>query len=93
MARKRNNGAVDSDDVAGFAAAFGVAKGKQKVSGCFRTPRYAATYCRISSYLQSMAQRGYNPLAAIEIALNGNAATMVEQPPRDNPANQDKGGE
>ena len=70
-----------------------MAKVKQKVAGCFRTPRYAAAYCRISSYLQSMAQRGYNPLTAIEIALNGNAATMVEKPPKNNPATQDKGGE
>ena len=73
--------------------AIRMAKVKQKVAGCFRTPRYAAAYCRISSYLQSMAQRGYNPLTAIEIALNGNAATMVEKPSKNNPANQDKGGE
>ena len=70
-----------------------MAKVKQKVSGCFRTPRYAAAYCRISSYLQSMAAQGYNPLAAIEIALNGNAANMVEKPTRNNTADQDKGGE
>ena len=76
-----------------------MAKVKQNVSGCFRTPEYAAAYCRISSYLQSMALQGYNPLAAIEIALNGNAADMVEKPPRNNPAkqhedkNEDKGGE
>lgn len=55
-----------------------MAKVKQKVSGCFRTPKYAAAYCRISSYLQSMAYQGYNPLTAIEIALNGNAATMIK---------------
>ena len=72
-----------------------MAKVKQKVSGCFRTPRYAEAYCRITSYLQSMACQGYNPLTAIEIALNGNAANMVEKPPRNNPAKQDKekGGE
>ena len=72
-----------------------MAKVKQKVSGCFRTPRYAAAYCRISSYLQSMAAQGYNPLAAIEIALNGNAANMVEKPPQNNTAkqNEKKGGE
>ena len=72
-----------------------MAKVKQKVAGCFRTPKYAAAYCRISSYLQSMAQQGYNPLTAIEIALNGNAASMVEKPPQNNPddQDQDKGGE
>ena len=67
-----------------------MAKVKQKVSGCFRTPHYAAVYCRISGYLQSMACQGYNPLAAIEIALNGNAAGMVEKPTQNNPANQDQ---
>ena len=70
-----------------------MAKVKQKVAGCFRTTRYADAYCRISSYLQSMAAQGYNPLSAIEIALNGNAANMIEKPPRNNPANQHKGGE
>ena len=40
-----------------------------------------------------MALQGYNPLSAIEIALNGNAADMVEKPRQDKPSNQDKGGE
>ena len=72
-----------------------MAKVKQKVSGCFRTPRYAAAYCRITSYLQPLAQQGCYPLAAIGIALYGNAANMVEKPARNNPPNQDreKGGE
>jgi len=46
-------------------------KVKQKVSGCFRTERYAKAYCRISSYLQSMAYQGINPLVAIQMALGG----------------------
>lgn len=49
-----------------------MAKVKQKVSGCFRTDRYAHAYCRISSYLQTMASKGVNPLIAIQIALAGN---------------------
>lgn len=53
-----------------------MAKVKQKVSGCFRTAAYAHAYCRISSYLQSMANRGYNPLIAIQMALAGNAPSM-----------------
>ncbi len=48
-----------------------MSKVKQKVSGCFRTERYAHAYCRISSYLQTMANRGYNPLVAIQLALSG----------------------
>lgn len=48
-------------------------KVKQKVAGCFRSEIYAKAYCRISSYLASMAHRGYNPLIAIQLALNGNA--------------------
>jgi transposase len=48
-----------------------MAKVKQKVSGCFRSEIYAKAYCRISSYLQTMANKGYNPLIAIQIALDG----------------------
>ena len=46
-------------------------KVKQKVSGCFRNEKYAQAYCRISSYLQTMSAKGYNPLAAIQLALTG----------------------
>jgi transposase len=48
-----------------------MSKVKQKISGCFRTREYAEPYCRISSYLQTMANRGYNPLVAIQMALCG----------------------
>jgi transposase len=48
-----------------------MAKVKQKVSGCFRTEQYAHAYCRISSYLQTMNHKGYNPLIAIQMALAG----------------------
>jgi transposase len=48
-----------------------MSKVKQKVSGCFRTQKYAEAYCRISSYLQTMANQGYNPLVAIQLALSG----------------------
>lgn len=48
-----------------------MAKVKQKVSGCFRTELYAQAYCRISSYLQTMANQGVNPLIAIQMALAG----------------------
>lgn len=46
-------------------------KVKQKVSGCFRTEKYAKAYCRISSYLQTMKNKGINPLIAVSWALNG----------------------
>lgn len=48
-----------------------MSKVKQKVSGCFRTEIYAKAYCRISSYLQTMANKGVNPLIAIQMALAG----------------------
>lgn len=48
-----------------------MAKVKQKISGCFRKELYARAYCRISSYLQTMASKGYNPLIAIQMALAG----------------------
>ena len=48
-----------------------MSKVKQKVSGCFRKAEFAQAYCRISSYLQTMANQGYNPLVAIQIALSG----------------------
>ena len=44
---------------------------KQKVSRCFRRAEFAQAYCRISSYLQTMANQGYNPLVAIQLALSG----------------------
>lgn len=48
-----------------------MSKVKQKVSGCFRVEKYAKAYCRISSYLQTMSAKGYNSLAAIEMAITG----------------------
>ncbi len=48
-----------------------MSKVKQKISGCFRKEQYAKAYCRISSYLQTMGNKGYNPLVAIQLALSG----------------------
>ena len=48
-----------------------MSKVKQKVSGCFRKAEFAQAYCRISSYLQTMANQGYNSLVAIQMALSG----------------------
>ena len=55
-----------------------MAKVKQKVSGCFRTVAFAQAYCRISSYLQTMAALGYNPLVATAIALQGKAVDCLD---------------
>ena len=55
-----------------------MAKVKQKVSGCFRNQLHAKAYLRISSYLQTMANLGFNPLVAIQIALEGEAASMMK---------------
>jgi transposase len=49
-----------------------MAKVKQKVSGRFRSVEYAKAYCRISSYLQTMENKGYHPMMAIQMAINGN---------------------
>ena len=54
-----------------------MSKVKQKVSVCFRTRRYAEAYCRISSYLESMANQGYNPLVVIQITLAGDAVNNL----------------
>jgi len=48
-----------------------MSKAKQKVSGYLRTRQYAEAYCRIASYVQTMANQGYNPLVAIPMALSG----------------------
>ena len=55
-----------------------MSKVKQKVSGCFRTVIYAQAYCRISSYLQTRANKGVNPLIAIQMALAGEILSRGE---------------
>ena len=35
--------------------------------------QYAEAYCRISSYLQTMANRGYNPLVAVQLTTSNRA--------------------
>ena len=48
-----------------------MSKVKKKVSGCFRSPAYAAHFCRISSYVKTMRNKGYSSLQAITMALKG----------------------
>lgn len=49
-----------------------MAKVKQKVSagGRGRNIDYAHAYCRIFSYLQTMANKGHNPLIAIQMVFS-----------------------
>ena len=54
-----------------------MSKVKQKISGTFRSVKFAAAYCRISSYLQSMSMLGYSPLTAIQLALKNEAANIL----------------
>ena len=49
-----------------------------KVSGCFRTERYAHAWYLISNCLDSMGELGYNPFDTIRIPLAGNVADMIK---------------
>ena len=46
-------------------------KTKQKVSGGFRTLKYAQAYARITSFVKSMRYSGYSAFEAINLALAG----------------------
>ena len=52
-----------------------MSKVKKKVSGCFRSREYAEHFCRISSYVKTMRNKGYSSLQAITIALKGEIPT------------------
>lgn len=44
-------------------------KTKQKVSGCFRTERFAKAYIRITSYIKSKRYEGYSSFEAINLKM------------------------
>jgi len=45
---------------------------KQKISGTFRTPTGAETFCAIRSYISTVRKYGLNVIDAIHDALSGN---------------------
>ena len=46
-------------------------KVQQKISGCFRTPTGAATFCRWRGYLATLRKQGAHLLSAIEATVRG----------------------
>ena len=50
---------------------FRCSKTKQKVSGGFRTLKYAMAYVRITSFIKTMRYQGYSSFEAINLNLAG----------------------
>lgn len=50
---------------------------QQKIAGCFRTTKGAATFCRVRSYLSSARKQGRGLLIAIELALKGKPISLL----------------
>src|SRR5207248_2571580 len=44
---------------------------QQKISGCFRTPDGARSFCRVRSYLSTARKQGHSLLHSLEHALSG----------------------
>jgi transposase len=44
---------------------------QQKISGCFRTPDGARSFCRVRSYLSTARKQGYSLLSSLERVLAG----------------------
>lgn len=44
---------------------------QQKISGCFRTPDGARSFCRVSSYLSTARKQGHSLLYSLERAFAG----------------------
>lgn len=51
--------------------AFRMAKVKQKISGCFRTPEGADSFCTIRSYVSTMHKQGANIFRSLALAFQG----------------------
>lgn len=50
---------------------FRTSKTKQKVSGGFRTEKYAKAYVRITSFIKTMRYQGYSSFEAINLKMGG----------------------
>ena len=48
-----------------------MSKVKKKVSGCFRAAEMGQHFCRATSYIKTMRNKGYSSLEAITLALKG----------------------
>ncbi len=48
-------------------------KVKQKISGCFRTERGAAEFCRLRSYISTMKKQGHGVMETIKSLFAGKA--------------------
>ncbi|MFL6334262.1 MAG: transposase, partial [Pyrinomonadaceae bacterium] len=44
---------------------------QQKISGCFRTPDGARSFCRVRSYLSTARKQGYSLLCSLERLFKG----------------------
>lgn len=44
---------------------------QQKISGCFRTPDGARSFCRVRSYISTARKQGHSLLSSLERAFNG----------------------
>jgi transposase len=49
---------------------------QQKISGCFRTPDGARTFCRVRSYLSTARKQGHSLLSSLERVFNGKPITF-----------------
>lgn len=55
-------------------------KVQQKISGCFRSAEGASMFCRLRSYLSSMAKQGHALLPVLEMALVGHPIAPAFSP-------------
>lgn len=67
-------------DGVGVASASGEAEHAERISGCFRSERGAALFCRIRGYISTAKQQRRNVMGALPDALAGRAFDPSEGP-------------